>query len=73
MSEGRKRTIVKTISWRVMATIITILLVFFFTGRIDISLEIGALEVVLKLLFYYLHERGWNMISWGYQKKDNGT
>ena len=71
MHEERKRAIAKTVSWRVMATVITILLVYFFTKRIDISLEIGALEVVLKLLFYYCHERGWNLIKWGYQQKEN--
>ncbi len=70
MREMRKRAIVKTVTWRIMATIITVVLVYFFTRRIDISLEIGALEVVLKIAFYYLHERGWNLIAWGYRQKD---
>lgn len=68
MSEARKRAIAKTISWRILATATTILLVYLFTKRIDLSLEVGALEVVCKLILYYLHERGWNLIRWGYRQ-----
>ena len=67
MSEARKRAVAKTISWRILATATTILLVFLFTKRVDISLEVGAMEVVCKLILYYLHERGWNFIRWGYR------
>jgi adenylylsulfate kinase len=63
--ESHKRTIAKTISWRIVATITTALLVYIFTGNFTIAIEVGALEAVLKLLFYYLHERGWSHIAWG--------
>ncbi len=63
--ESHKRTIAKTISWRIVATITTALLVYIFTGNFTIALEVGALEAVLKLLFYYLHERVWSHIAWG--------
>ena len=66
--ESHKRTVAKTISWRIIATIITALLVFVFTGNFTIAVEVGALEAVLKLLFYYLHERGWSHIAWGTRK-----
>ncbi len=65
MKEKHKRTIAKTISWRIFATIITVILVFIFTGRWDISLGIGGVEVITKLIFYYFHERIWNYIIWG--------
>lgn len=64
-AETQKRTLVKTISWRVVATLTTALLVFAFTGNFTIALEVGAFEVVAKLLLYYLHERGWSHIPWG--------
>jgi uncharacterized membrane protein len=32
---------------------------------LKLCLEIGALEVLAKLLLYYLYERAWNMIDWG--------
>ncbi|MGD2103806.1 MAG: DUF2061 domain-containing protein [Anaerolineae bacterium] len=59
------RSILKTISWRVIATGTTTSLVYLFTGKLHLAIEVGLLEVVLKLLFYYLHERGWESIAWG--------
>lgn len=65
MREYHKRSAVKAISWRALATITTMAVVFIFTRRLTLALEIGAVEVVAKLLFYYLHERLWNAIRWG--------
>lgn len=59
------RSVVKTIIWRVIATLTTTSLVYLFTGELALAAEVGALEVVLKLLFYYLHERGWEKVAWG--------
>lgn len=67
MKEKHKRTIAKTISWRIFASIITVLLVFIFTGNWGISLGIGGVEVITKLIIYYCHERIWNYINWGKQ------
>ena len=39
-------------------------LVFIFTDKLALSLEIGALEVIAKLLLYYIHERVWNLVNW---------
>jgi len=63
--EFHKRSLVKAISWRVVATLTTMAVVYLFTRRLTLAVEIGAVEVVAKLLFYYGHERIWNWISWG--------
>lgn len=63
--ESRPRSVVKTITFRVCATIGTILIVFAFTGRFLLSLGVGAVETVLKLILYYVHERVWDKIRWG--------
>ncbi len=63
--ESKTRSIVKAISWRVLATLITMLLVLTFTGRVDVALTVGAFEAIVKMLFYFLHERAWNRISAG--------
>jgi uncharacterized membrane protein len=55
-----RRALAKTITWRFVATGTTILVAFIFTGSLIISLEIGSVEMILKLLFYYLHERAWD-------------
>ena len=65
MKDTRKRIILKSISYRIWGTIITMLIVFLFTGRLDFSLGAGVLEVLFKTLMYYLHERAWNKTKWG--------
>ena len=46
-------------------TIVSFLGSFAFTGKLDLSLQIGIFEVVIKLLVYYLHERVWQWIPLG--------
>lgn len=63
--ESNGRSIVKTISWRLLATLTTAAIVYAFTGKLNIALAVGGIEVVLKLVLYYFHERTWNKISYG--------
>jgi adenylylsulfate kinase len=63
--EQKRRSVVKTISWRIWATITTIALVFLFVGELKIALSIGVFEVILKMLLYFFHERLWNKIKFG--------
>lgn len=65
MKDAHVRSIIKALSWRVFATVATILIVFAFTRRLVLSLGIGGVEVVVKLLLYYLHERLWLRIPLG--------
>ena len=54
-----KRHIYKTISWRVIGTIDTMILGWIVTGNPLTGLKIGALEVLTKMTLYFLHERIW--------------
>jgi uncharacterized membrane protein len=63
--EKRVRSVAKTISWRIVATSTTILLVFLFTRDFVISASVGSLEVLAKTVIYYVHERIWNMLDLG--------
>lgn len=65
MVEFRKRTLCKTISWRCLATFTTMLIVYFFTGELALSVGVGIVEVISKMIFYYFHERIWARYSWG--------
>lgn len=65
MSEYRTRSILKAISWRCIATFATISIVFVFTKKLILALEIGLVEVTAKIIFYYLHERMWGRVKWG--------
>jgi uncharacterized membrane protein len=55
----------KTISWRLLATLTTILLVFVFSKDLALGTVVGATELVVKTVIYYLHERAWNLTGFG--------
>lgn len=59
------RSIVKGISWRVIAAVITMTIVFIFFGRLDLAIATGLIETVFKLSLYWMHERMWIKIRWG--------
>jgi uncharacterized membrane protein len=63
--EGHGRSFVKAVSWRTVGTIDTFIISFFITGKASIAAGIAAVEVVTKILIYYLHERAWAMVPWG--------
>lgn len=63
--ETHARSVVKGLVWRILATMATITLVYGFTGKPMVAMEVGGLEVIVKLLLYYGHERAWNNIRWG--------
>lgn len=68
MSEKSYRSLVKSISWRTVGTIDTILISLLITGKPTLALSIGGVEVFTKMALYYFHERTWNKISFGRQK-----
>jgi uncharacterized membrane protein len=58
-----KRHIVKTISWRIIGTLDTIFLSSIITGDVKIGMSIGGVEVITKMVLYFLHERAWYKFS----------
>jgi uncharacterized membrane protein len=67
-TDAHHRSILKALSWRVLATLATMLIVFAFTRKIALSAGVGAVEVIVKLALYYLHERIWGCIGIGQKK-----
>ena len=66
-----KRHIAKTISWRIIGTIDTMILSALITGSWEIGLTIGGVEVITKMVLYFFHERLWYRFStFGVEKKD---
>jgi uncharacterized membrane protein len=70
--DSTMKSIVKTISWRLLGTIDTMLIAFFITGRVELAVSIGSIEVVTKMVLYYFHERIWNKINLAYGKGKAG-
>jgi uncharacterized membrane protein len=63
--EGHGRSFMKAVSWRTVGTIDTFIISFFVTGKVSLAGSIAAVEVVTKIMIYYLHERVWAMVPWG--------
>ena len=75
----RVRHIIKTISWRLVGAVDTILLVFvvyFFLfgkteGAAELAVGMFSIEIITKMVFYYIHERVWYTSNWGVIKSEN--
>jgi uncharacterized membrane protein len=66
--ESHLRSIVKAISWRFWATIITFCVALAMTGKLELAATIGIADTLIKLLVYYSHERLWTKIGFGQKK-----
>ena len=69
IEDSNKRHIVKTITWRFVGTMDTMMLAWIISGDPMIGLKIGFTEVITKMLLYYLHERAWYKIGYGLDKR----
>ena len=49
----------KTVTWRIIASSLTVLIVFFLTNRWDVAAVGGLSEILIKTAAYYVHERVW--------------
>ena len=67
--ESRLRGVLKAVSWRMLATLTTMVIAYFVTGNVGDALKIGSVEVVVKLVIFYLHERTWAQLSLGAVRK----
>ncbi|MCO6499393.1 MAG: DUF2061 domain-containing protein [Vicingus serpentipes] len=66
---SRKRHIAKTFTWRIVGTIDTMVLAWLIAGDPMVGLKVGGIEVVTKMILYYLHERLWYKFDFGIDKK----
>ena len=71
MPESRKRHLLKTVSWRMIGTLDTMLLAWLISGNALTGVKIGLVEVVTKMALYYLHERAWYKTTYGLNRRSN--
>ena len=71
MVEKHYRSLLKAISWRATGTIDTIIISYLVTGKVKLAFSIGFIELFTKVGLYYLHERVWNKVSLGREKKED--
>ncbi len=63
--ESHFRTIIKTFSWRFIATLITFTIAWVVTKELKFAAEIGLADTLIKLGAYYFHERAWFCLNFG--------
>ena len=64
--DSRKRTFVKTLLWRFIASGTTMVVVFVLSGNVVLGLTAAAIGIPLKLIMYYFYERFWmTTVEWG--------
>lgn len=66
--ESHYRSLVKAVSYRVMGSAATAMIVFLLSRKALLSLGTGALDMLTKIGLYYLHERLWERIPFGRTK-----
>ena len=67
---SKSRSFTKAFTWRFFATIDTFIITYFIILQSNFSAFktaslIAGLEIITKILIYYLHERIWEKIKWG--------
>lgn len=63
--DGQVRSAAKAVSWRITGTLDTIVLAWLITGEAALAVSIGSIEVVTKIVLFYLHERFWERMRFG--------
>ena len=63
--ESHSRSVLKGLSWRIIATLTTIVIAWWVTGETQTALKVGGIEFFGKFLIYYAHERAWQAVPRG--------
>jgi uncharacterized membrane protein len=71
--ESHIRTMLKTLSWRIIATLTTVIITYIVTGSLDSAWKVGSVEFIAKMFIYYVHERIWQLAPRGYVRKLFGS
>jgi len=59
------RTLIKTLSWRVIGSASTFLISYIVTGQLVVATGIAIAQMIVNTVLYYIHEIIWNKIKWG--------
>ena len=65
MSDTAKRSLVKTVSWRLTGSGATFLISYAIAGNFAVAGTIAVIQLISNTVLYFVHERIWNKIGWG--------
>lgn len=72
LKDSPKVSAIKAVTWRIVGTIDTMIISYILTGNITIAFSIGSVEVMSKMLLYFLHERAWARLTRKNNNQSNG-
>lgn len=64
----KKRSLVKSLTWRILAILVTFASIYFLTGELETATAGTVLTNSINFILYYLHERVWTKVNWGKEK-----
>ena len=62
---SKKRHILKTLTWRSIASLDTLLIAWVVSGDFTTGTSIAGIEIITKMALYYFHERIWYKTKFG--------
>ena len=61
--DSKRKSFLKTISWRIIAVLTSLIIIYMFTHQMVISLKITIVAAIVSTIEYYIHERLWKSIK----------
>ncbi len=68
--ELHSRTLVKALTWKLLATTLAFATTYYYTGSTEVASKMAGTTFFVGLLAYYAHERVWNAIHWGKETRE---
>lgn len=65
MNDTAKRSLAKTLTWRVTGSTSTFTIAYLVTGSVGMSSGIAVIQMLVNTILYLIHERAWNQTPWG--------
>jgi uncharacterized membrane protein len=62
---SKKRSLAKSVTWRLVAIVVTFVVGYIMTGSIELAASLSLVSNVVNFILYYLHERVWLTVRWG--------
>jgi uncharacterized membrane protein len=67
MTDTPVRSLVKTLTWRIVGSSSTFAIAYLVTGSVGASSGIAIIQMCVNTVLYWLHEKTWNNVKWGKQ------
>jgi adenylylsulfate kinase len=63
--ETKKRSIIKSVTFRIAVILADLVVIYILTRRIDTTITLTVLTNIASTILYFIHERAWDGVSWG--------